>query len=72
MAHGQFREAWHSNILSPFLMLGAIVLGAYVFVVRLVAGRVLVIQPDAGMRRALWLTAGAAIAASWIVNLFRL
>jgi hypothetical protein len=71
LAHGHFREAWHSNILSPFLMLGSLVLGAYVFVVRLIAGCALVIQPGAGMRRALWIIAGAAIAASWIINLFR-
>ena len=71
IAHGRLGEAWHSNVLSPFLMLGSLVLGAYVLFVRMIARRTLEIPPDAGLRRALWVVLGAATVASWIVNLLR-
>jgi hypothetical protein len=71
LARGHLREAWHSNILSPFLMLGSLVCGAYIVFVRMIAGRTLEMPPDAGLRRALWTAAGAVTAASWIVNLLR-
>ena len=71
LVRGHFREAWHSNILSPFLMFGSLVLGAYVLIVRLTAGRAPITPLRAGPRRVLWMVVGAAIAASWIVNLIR-
>jgi hypothetical protein len=71
LAHGRLREAWLSNILSPFLMLGSLALGAYVLFFRMIGGRALVIPEAAGLRHALWIGVGAATAASWIVNLLR-
>jgi len=71
MARGDIAGAWRSNILSPFLMTASLALGAYVLVFRMIAGYALVIEPGRKARRCLWIAAGAAAAASWVVNLLR-
>jgi len=71
LAQGDLRAAWNSNVLSPILMLGSLVLGGYVFAFRIVAGRAIAPSPGTGATRTFWILAGSLAGASWIINLFR-
>ncbi len=71
LAHGDLRAAWNSNILSPILMLGSLVLGGYVFAFRILAGRAIDLSPGTGAKRTFWILAASLAAASWIINFFR-
>ncbi len=72
MARGNIVDAWRCSILSPAVMAASLVLGLYVLFFRLIAGRSLVLSHGSQMRRVFWVATGAAIAASWMINLLRI
>jgi hypothetical protein len=71
VAHGQWREAWWSNILSPFLMTGSLLLLGYVVIFRFGLARELQAEPGVDLRRLSWIILLVAVALSWFINLSR-
>ncbi len=69
LVRGHWREAWESNILSPLLMIGSLIVGGYVLAFRLAAARTLAIDMEPRMRRIVWVAILALIVASWGMNL---
>lgn len=72
MARGQVLNAWHSNILSPFLGIFLLSLAAYTLGCRLIAGYSFDIEMNPRVRRGLTVLATVLVLLSWGVNLYRL
>ena len=70
IARGNFVEAWRCSILSPVVMGASLALGGYVLIFRLIGG--CTIELGNGIRRLIWIVAGVAVGASWMVNLLRI
>jgi len=70
-ARGYWREAWNCNILSPILMISALMVAGYALIFRLLAGRAVELELTPAVRRRLQLGAGILLAVAWIANLAR-
>ncbi len=71
MTRGQFLAAWNSNILSPWVMLGALASAIYLAVFRLGAGYKVTLWLSAGWVAWIRRIAAGSILVSWITNLVR-
>ena len=70
-SRGYWREAWNCNILSPVLMISALMVAGYALIFRLLAGRAVELELTPALRRCLQLGAAILLAAAWITNLAR-
>lgn len=71
ITRGDWIAAWHSNILSPVLMVGSLFLALYALVFRLAAGHAIELDLSRSGRNVLRMTLIMLLIAAWIVNLLR-
>jgi hypothetical protein len=70
-AHGQWLEAWRSNLLSPIFMMSAALAASYTLILRVFAGCALDMELESRTRFFLWSIFGILILVSWLTNIWR-